>query len=543
MFARYYYTLRHLKFIQIVGRLWQRFYRPSPDLKSAPKLRGPRRGWIKASWRSPAMLGPQEFLFLNDKKTLCLPSDWNENSLGKLWLYNLHYFDDLNASGAHARVEWHKSLIGQWVQENPPGSGNGWEPYPSSLRIVNWIKWSLSDNVLEINALDSLAVQARYLRKRLEYHLLGNHLFENAKALVFVGVFFSGEEACEWLTIGRKIIDRQLDEQILSDGGHFELSPMYHALVLEGILDLINLFQVYELSVPVGWLEVIPKMFSWLETMCHPDGDFSFFNDTALAGAPDRAHLIKYAKQLGVNIHSVSSGTKILKDSGYARLAYGNSVVIADIANVGPDYLPGHAHADSLSFELSVKNQRVLVNTGTSVYGRGADRQYQRGTSAHNTVKVDGINSSDVWAGFRVGRRAKTQLEEFSACLFPSLQAIHDGYFFLDGKIKHRRLWETGENMLEVTDVLDGHGVHLFEVFFHLHPRFELKQINSCCFLAEQSRGDIKLEIYVDAGLEWSTQYGAWHRGFGFSEENMCLKGEGNNQFPVRFSTQFNWTV
>ena len=75
--------------------------------------------------------------FLNETHDITSPTFWNAPTLEKLWLYNLHYFDDLNAVDANTRCLWHKSLIGRWILENPPGKGNGWEPYPASLRIVN----------------------------------------------------------------------------------------------------------------------------------------------------------------------------------------------------------------------------------------------------------------------------------------------------------------------------------------------------------------------------------------------------------------------
>ena len=79
----------------------------------------------------------------------------------------------------------------------------------------------------------------------------------------------------------------------------------------------------------------------------------------------------------------------------------------ADVGEIGPDYRPGHAHADTLCFELSVFGQRLVVNSGTSEYGLGAERLRQRGTAAHSTVQIDGADSSEVWSGFRVARRAR----------------------------------------------------------------------------------------------------------------------------------------
>ena len=212
----------------------------------------------------------------------------NDTKLEKLWLYQLHYFDDLNAQSAEKRTDWHKLLIERWINENPPCRGNGWESYPISLRIVNWIKWTLAGNELSQDAVSSLAVQVRYLFERLEWHLLGNHLFANAKALVFAGLFFQGEEAAKWLNRGLKILSRQVREQILPDGGHFERSPMYHSIILEDLLDLYNLSVAYEQDFPAHWKHLpdtwknrIQTMRFWLKAMTHPDGEIALFNDAA----------------------------------------------------------------------------------------------------------------------------------------------------------------------------------------------------------------------------------------------------------------------
>ena len=191
------------------------------------------------------MSGPNCCRFLNEDRSISGAGVWNDPGAKPLWLYNLHYFDDLNARDAGARREWHVPLIRRWIDENPPATGAGWDPYPASLRIVNWIKWALGGGLLPGEAVHSLAVQARHLERRLEYHLLGNHLFANAKALVFAGMFFEGPEADRWLWKGLDLLEREVPEQVLADGGHFERSPMYHSLILEDLLDLVNLGRAY----------------------------------------------------------------------------------------------------------------------------------------------------------------------------------------------------------------------------------------------------------------------------------------------------------
>lgn len=390
---------------------------------------------------------------------------WDRPTLEKLWRYNLHYFDDLNAQCAADRQEWHRALLLRWVRENPPALGTGWEPYPTSLRIVNWIKWALAGNRLPSECIHSLAVQARWLSHRMEIHLLGNHLFANAKALVFAGAFFQGSEAEEWFEEGLRILESEVPEQVLPDGGHFERSPMYHSLVLEDMLDLLNLSAVFADNTSGHWgrfsaalPEAVARMRNWLAAICHPDGEICFFNDAAIGVAPSPAELNAYATRLSLqSVDKPQDGVTHLPNSGYLRVQREDLVSVLDVAPVGPDYIPGHVHADTLSFELSLFGQRVLVNSGTSRYGIGPERLRQRGTAAHNTVMIDGRDSTEVWTGFRVARRAKPfglQIEEHVAGA--RVRCAHDGYTHLPGRPIHRREWRFSAGALDLIDTVEG---------------------------------------------------------------------------------------
>ena len=188
--ARYWHTTRHLRLVQIIGRVKNNFRQVQYDLSAHQGKSRPRGNWVQPAKRRKSMLGEKRFCFLNECHEIKVEKDWNNRQWSKLWLYNLHYFDDLNAIGADTRKDWHHKLIQHWVYNNPPGKGNGWDAYPSSLRIVNWIKWALIGNHLDSISEHSLFVQVRYLSKTLETHLLGNHLFANAKALLYAGLFF-----------------------------------------------------------------------------------------------------------------------------------------------------------------------------------------------------------------------------------------------------------------------------------------------------------------------------------------------------------------
>ncbi|MFM2056666.1 MAG: hypothetical protein RLY71_1051 [Pseudomonadota bacterium] len=461
--GRLWRTVRHLRAEQVFGRLWFRLYRPRPDLRAAPPLRASDpTAWVLPARREPSLVGPWRLRFLAVEHQLGAgPAAWDDPALERLWRYNLHYFDDLNAVDSASRRAGQLALLDRWLSDNPPGRGSGWEPYPTSLRVVNLIKWFMAGAPAQPQVLASLAVQVRWLSGRPERHLLGNHLFVNAKALVMAGLYFDGPEAGTWLDLGLDLLERELAEQILPDGGQFELSPMYHALALEDLLDLINLTATHAPAHSRAHAfcarlrEFAPRMLYWLRCMSHADGRIALFNDAADGIAPPNAELERYAAALGVHAELPAEGLIHLGDSGYVRAHCAPALLLTDVGRIGPDYLVGHAHADTLSFELSLGTQRVVVNGGTSCYGLSAERLRERGTAAHSTVEVDGQDSSEVWSGFRVGRRARPVGLEVQAGVHEQRVACgHDGYRYLSGAPQHDRSWTLTPGRLCVDDRL-----------------------------------------------------------------------------------------
>jgi uncharacterized heparinase superfamily protein len=521
----YFHTVQYLKPAQILGRLVFRLSRKAPDLRPSPAVRPLSGSWIPCA-RKSSMSGATTFRFLSVMRELSAAADWNRADCPKLWLYNLHYFDDLNADDAAARVAWHRALIARWIAENPPAEGNGWEPYPVSLRVVNWVKWALAGNALEAYAVHSLAVQARWLMGRLEWHLLGNHLLANAKALVFAGSFFAGAEADAWRQQGLAILHREHAEQILDDGGHFERSPMYHAIILEDLLDLIQVALrwpgVIDAAVVADWRRLVARMLYWLAAMTHPDGEIALFNDAAIGIAPNLARLAVYAATLNIDaVAPIAAPLTALPDSGYLRAQQGDAILIADAGEIGPDYLPGHAHADTLSFELSVFEQRIVVNSGTSEYGLGAERLRQRGTAAHNTVQIDGADSSEVWGGFRVARRARPvglSVSETGDAV--EVVCAHDGYRRLSGRPLHRRGWRITAQGLRVSDVIEG-GFAEAVARYHLHPAVVASGDNGCGVL--RLSGGHTMRWSVTGGMARITP-STWHPEFGQSIASQCIE-------------------
>lgn len=522
----YAHTLRHLRPAQVVRRLHYRFSRPAVDTAEAPPQR-PRGGpWVAVAQRESGLLDAVTIRLLGVEGRLAEAGDWNHPGHDKLWLYHLHYHDDLNAFDADGRIDWLRAMLQRWIADNPPAAGNGWEAYPVSRRLVNWIKWWNHGTVEALPAWrHSLAVQARWLNRRLEFHLGANHLFANAKALVFAGAFFEGGEATRWLRRGLSILGAELPRQVLDDGGQYERSPLYHALALEDLLDLVNLARAWPDAFADHrrqvreWEAVAERMGAWLDCLCHPDGEIAFFNDAAIGIAPSPAELRDYAARLALHWPAPTATLSWLKTSGYLRLQRGPAVALLDVAPVGPDDQPGHAHADTLSFELSLDGARLLVNSGTSRYGDDAERHRQRGTAAHNTVCVAGEDSSEVWAGFRVARRARPRdlvVDERSDRV--AVSCSHDGYRRLRGRPVHQRRWRMDAHQLEVIDTVSGDVPAVSRLY--LHPEVRAETAQGAVLLRCASGRRVELRASHGATLHDAT----WHPRFGSSLPNQCIE-------------------
>ena len=527
----YWRTIKYLRLSQILWRLYRICFANKICLVvffSISRRQTKSKSQIFFA-RSQNFFDNGSFKFLNESGNL-EEIGWHGSDKSLLWRYNQHYFDCLSGFNVGSINTEPQNLINDWVSKNPPYFGVGWQIYPTSLRIVNWIKWFLSGGVITSASEHSLYLQSRWLRKNFEFHLLGNHLFKNAKALIFAGIFFDGNESNKWLKYGFKILDKQLDEQILDDGGHFERSPMYHAIILEDILDLIAISKGKESLFPNGVLlrleAISRRMFKWLSRMSHPDGRISFFNDAAFNIAPTLGEIQQYANRINFSLPNYLLGYKQLEvnhldSSGYICVASPKLFAIFDVAPIGPDYQPGHAHADTLSFELSIYGQRVFVNGGTSCYGVSKQRLYERSTKAHNTVTINEESSSEIWAGFRVARRAKiSSVDILQTNEGIKVMGEHDGYRRLSSKNFHSRAWDVRENSMYISDKISGVYEHT-RARFIIHPSLLIKK-------QSEARWTIKLpsKNYITFSVlkgEASIKKATYATEFGFIQETLCI--------------------
>ncbi|WP_417662474.1 heparinase II/III family protein [Pseudomonas sp.] len=526
---RFYFTVRHLKVRQLFYRVYYRFRKVKFSAVSGIKKNNAFDIAHIYCWKSFEANDFQSFEFMGLKGGL----DWHSSCRPKLWLYNLHYLDGLISCTPISLIEKSR-LLNRWISSNPPFEGCGWEPYPLSLRIVNIVKWFHDQPSLQDGWLNSLATQTQALSVQVEYHVLANHLFANGKALVFAGSYFEGGQARAWLSQGLKILDAEIKEQFLTDGAHFELSPMYHASLLWDMCDLVNLashtnIESLRSRIP-SWKQIVEHGIVWLRDMQHPDGEIPFFNDSAFKIAPNLQQVEGYATSLGClpansNINPDSLHGVCHCESGYGAIYFGaDCKALLNFSRIAPAYQPGHAHADTLSFELSLFGQRVFVNSGTSLYEDCPERLRQRGTAAHNTVEIDCENSSEVWAGFRVARRANVILEEFEVELDTvKFSCSHDGYARLHGKNIHFREWSARSNQLKITDRIAGKYC-VAKSRLYVHPS-AIVTLHGEHVVITMPSGQV-IHVLFHGADKVNILESTWHPEFGVAIANKCIVTE-----------------
>lgn len=542
-FLLYVHTLRYLRASQLSALIRKRWLPGTPRRLRVDDVR----------LRAGVGIGPiisckhhfentYAFRFLNREKIF--PDgqvDWVSGDMPKLWRYNLHYFDYL--SGSSRSRDEKAALISNWITRNALGAPDAWEPYTLSLRMVNWIKFFLlADIVLHHEWLHSLYAQGLWLEHNLEDHLLANHYLKNGVALFFAGVYFEGTDADRWLAKGRQILANELDEQFLSDGGHYERSPMYHAISLVDYLDVLNLMtgsqRALHFDEQQRFTSRIHEALTFLDDICLPDGDIPLFNDAALGIAPSPGEILTYGSQImKYTRRAIPNGLTTSKKSqtGYYVIRDASDMMVIDCGAVGPDYQPGHAHADTLSFELALNGRRIIVDSGVYDYEPGRRRTYARSTRAHNTLCIDQQDQSETWGVFRVARRAYpiygriTGDGEGRA----TFEGAHDGYARLSGRLRHSRVIEyVSPGEWTVRDTVNGEGIHTIESLLHVHPDYRLVLVGRSAEIRDE-RGNAILVIAPTPNVALTIEPGWYFPEFGLEYPNSTLVMTYRGTVPV----------
>jgi len=459
------------------GRLRSSLARAAGDVAASGELQCPEA--LRSFLLDPEVSPPSRvddlrrgrFTFVGETRDLGDRPDWywrRSPAPSHLWRINLHYHRFLvdaavgalrSPASSAPLLELAGNLLDHWTEICVPGEPDAWDSawnsYAVSSRVLNgWLARLLVADVEGGPAeafrrrLDHLgSSNAAFLEQWMEWDLGGNHLLRNAAGLLAAGRWFEGRPAGQWETVGRDLLLRELEHQILDDGFHEERAPMYHLIVLEDLLFAAFLRPRQDSSQDALALEAGRAMAA-LATVLHPDGGIALFNDSAVGIAAPPAALGKLAGALNP---ARAEQVRDLPSAGYYRLGAGSDLLLFDAGLLGPAHLPAHAHCDALSFELSVEGRRLVVDTGVDRYEAGPERDFQRGTAAHSTLQVQDLEQGEAFGSFRMGRCPRVGGRRVDD---RTIEGEHDGFRHVG--IHRRRIEWRGTEGFSWIDVVDG---------------------------------------------------------------------------------------
>lgn len=371
------------------------------------------------------------------------PTSLGGTGVERLRGFHAQYGEDVLALARQGDALGARAAMLAWIESNPPRPGDSWHPYPLSTRAGNW----LAALALEPEAGTSAIVESCWqqllnLERNVEDDILGNHVIRNARALLLGAAAFG---SAGLLARGSELLARELPEQVLSDGGHYERSPVYHLIVLR---DLLEVEAALPGSVPA---DVLERMQRFAAGLARPDGEPALFNDGTL----------DLATRLDLPLPQ--EGLSLFADTGYAVLRRGGIWLAFDCGPPAPPYLPAHAHADALSFQLWLDGEPVVVDPGMPTYESGPERDWFRGTRAHSTVSVDGRDQFELWGAFRSGPFPRVELLE-------ATEQRLEAAVSWPGGIRHVRAVTIETDALHVDDRIEGGGRHTLVSSLPLGP-------------------------------------------------------------------------
>lgn len=408
---------------------------------------------------------------------------WDNSIMSHLWSFNLHYLEYLIPLAIKYKQSCNKNYLRKWIEimsfwlQKAENSHDFFEPYTISMRIPNILicmevlRNELNETSLEQEIYKSIYKQYKYLTVNQEQALLANHYLENLKTIVISSLAFNE------LDIYHKYFDlflRQLDEQILPDGLHFERSLMYHKMVLEGIFRVLKVLRSTGHALDAEKLiSSINSMADILERLERGFDRIPLFNDAGNNVSKGTASLLAAARTYcGWKKTDINLNTEYLY-SGYCRFDHINCSLIFDCGEIGPRYMGGHSHNDCMSFELAVNGKILFTNSGTGQY-QGNMRSFFRSTAAHNTIMIDHREQSELWGEHRVGRRIK------DVKIFADKKTLV-GYFrsYYGDRFCRKLRWE--ENILYIIDefICYDNRAHIARQFFHLMPEYKYKKMGA----------------------------------------------------------------
>ena len=404
---------------------------------------------------------------------------WDPPGAPPEWLAAMHGFvwlRDLTMLGGDDARQLARRLTADWIDRNERWSLPAWRSDVAAIRIVAWLSHydtffaSGEDNFRQA-MVRSISIQLRHLERAWRLETEGADRIGALKGLVYGALCLGGRELAERRLA---LLEEELERQVLADGGHVERNPGKLLTVLGDLLETRAALGAAQYEVPESMQQAIDRMAPMLRYLRGGDGALARFNG---AGGEDSLILSAVLEQASPRGKPAARAPA----TGFERISAGKLTVLVDAgAPPGPPFDEG-AHAGTLSLEVTVGRERLIVNCGAAPCDGERWRMAERATAAHSTVTVSDRNSSELLNNGHIGSRvARVTAETDSAGGATLLDMSHDGYLRSDG-ITHRRrilLSDDGAD-LRGEDTLTGRGDVPFAVRFHLHPAVDATLLQS----------------------------------------------------------------
>jgi len=408
--------------------------------------------------------------------------EWAEALLGFSWLRHLR------SAGLALSKKNARALIADWISQHGGSHPVSWEPEITARRVISWLTHSPlilqdADHAFYRSFLRSLSRQVRFLRRIYPVTEDGYPRLLVSVALTFAGLCIAGEQRLLQQSAKRMI--HELRRQILADGGHISRNP---GALIEILIDLLPLRQTFDarnVPPPAILSTAIERTIPMLRFFRMGDGAIAQFNGMGATPTDLLAAVLAYDDTRGAALFDAHQ-------SGYQRLESGGSVVVADTGAAPPASVSYDAHAGCLSFEFSVKRNRIVVNCGVPAQNRQGWSEAARATAAHSTVTWHDTSS----CRFKQTRQGAVLVADGPQDVQVAragredaviVRASHDGYTRTFG-IVHQRSWRLSPD----GDRLDGEDIFSapsgrelprgkdddYVIRFHLHPSVKASRVN-----------------------------------------------------------------
>jgi uncharacterized heparinase superfamily protein len=438
------------------------------------------------------------FTFLNlSSEPMSVSALWDDPpQSNRLWHETLHYGEWAlvlaRAFAATCDEKYRRALtelIQSWLDANSVGRMPAWSPYTIARRLVYWTRlafvlgadteWS---RFFRERVEPSLRRQASFLADNLEHDVPNNHLLADYRALAWVGLSFPHWPEAEQLRRrGLGGLWREMRRQVLPDGVHFERSISYHTQVFSDLLETWHLARTAGAEVPEDIQPTLVKMLEFLIATRAPDGTWPMVNDSVPGYPSNPTDLIEAGAGL-LGGHHPKPLPHVFRDAGYVVLRDdSDGCLFFDAGPMGPVEVPGHGHADALSFVLHGGGRPLIVDPGVFTYEDDVWRDHFRSTGVHNTISVDGLDQCDFWGAFRVAHQPRVHLVEWSD---DHAIGAHDGYARLARPVTHRRtVKHLNRANWEIQDRLEGRGEHDFTLTLQFAPGAKAEAHDKGCMV------------------------------------------------------------